>query len=193
MHSNQKTSSASATLFALAVHLVASPCLQAQTARTRPTHTQSPPAAQPPLIGTLNSGLASALGPGSTNKLGSASAVSSANGSPSVLRLGGSVLVPLRVIDAPAYTRGGSTRAMQPVSPTVVSEPSFYPTMQPPKWRLVAEEHPVQAWRVIEVEDVVCSTAGVCSSVLTRMIARWAPMLGAYAFVDRVGRIWRVE
>lgn len=107
--------------------------------------------------------------------------------------LGIGVYVPLGVADAPAYGRGGSTQAVATVSPDVVSVPAFYPTMEPPVWRVIAEERPVQAWRVIEVTDVVCDATGRCNPVTTRMLARWAPQLSAYAFRDRVGRVWRVE
>lgn len=101
--------------------------------------------------------------------------------------------IPLSVIDAPVYQRGGSTLGVVTVSPPVVREPAFYPTMQPPTWRVVPEDRPVQAWRVVDVTDVVCSPQGACSSVTTRMLARWAPAMRAYAFRDRVGRIWQVE
>jgi hypothetical protein len=65
--------------------------------------------------------------------------------------------------------------------------------MPPPAWRIVPDEHPVQAWRTVDVDDVVCNAGGVCSTVTTRLLAKWVPALRAYAFVDRVGRMWRVE
>lgn len=101
--------------------------------------------------------------------------------------------IPLLVIDAPAYGRGTSTRVMVPLSPLEATPPAFYPTLQPPTWRIVPEDHPVQAWRLVVVDDVVCNPAGYCAPVTTRLQARWVPSLRGYAFRDRLGRIWRVE
>ncbi|MGV3709220.1 MAG: hypothetical protein ACO1Q7_10285 [Gemmatimonas sp.] len=149
----------------------------------------------PPPVGTLGPAAARALSgrparSGLSTGIAPFNAITAGrNGRP--LGIGG--YVPLSVIDAPVYQRGGSTLGVVTVSPPVVSEPAFYPTMQPPTWRVVPEERPVQAWRVVDVTDVVCNPQGGCSSVTTRMLARWAPAMRAYAFRDRVGRIWQVE
>jgi hypothetical protein len=97
------------------------------------------------------------------------------------------------VTDAPAYQRGGSTLLVQPLSSTTGNAPQWYPSPAPPQWRVVTDAHPVQAWRQIEVTDVVCSANGACGAVHTMLLARWAPALRGYAFTDRLGRVWRVE
>ncbi len=107
--------------------------------------------------------------------------------------LGVDLYLPLAVMDAPAYGRGSSTMAIELQPSDVVREFTFYPTTQPPTWRVVPEEHPVQGWRAVDVSDVVCDQSGSCFPVTTRLLARWAPSLRAYAFRDRIGRIWRVE
>ena len=101
--------------------------------------------------------------------------------------------VPIMVTDAPAYGRGSSTLMVQPLSPPQVTAPSFYPTTEPPTWTIVKEEHPVQAWRLVDVDDTICDASGSCTRVRTRMQARWMAALAGYAFRDRIGRVWRVE
>lgn len=171
---------------------------ESRSARPRPSTaggTTVSPASAPPLSGTL--------GPAVTPSLNGAPRENDGpvrRGIPqSRLKpgqtgvIGPGRYVPLSVDDAPAYGRGSSTLLVMPVSPAQVSAPAFYPTTEPPRWRVVPEEHPVQAWRLVDVEDTVCDAAGQCTRVKTRLQARWVAALGGYAFRDRVGRVWRVE
>lgn len=152
-----------------------------RSAPSQPVGTLGPEAARA-LRGELNAG----------SKVGSG--IPASNLGPSrQLDLGGGRYIPLSVADAPNYARGSSTLLIAPVSPAQVSTPAFYPTTEPPTWTVVPEEHPVQAWRLVDVEDTVCDTFGQCRRVKTRLQARWVGALGGYAFRDRVGRVWRVE
>lgn len=194
--------SASALLLIATANVFAQSTGSATTRSARERPVQPPvgapaslPAKNPPLSGTLGPDAARALRAGADQRPGSIPlGIGASTLGPSKRRgLGVGGYVPLSVVDAPAYGRGSSTLVVQPLSPPQVTAPAFYPTAEPPRWRVVAEEHPVQAWRLVDVEDTVCDPAGACSRVRTRMQARWMPALGGYAFRDRVGRIWRVE
>ncbi|MEO7363586.1 MAG: hypothetical protein ABI120_24860 [Gemmatimonadaceae bacterium] len=167
-----------------------------RSARARPAAPSINPAIKnAPLTGTVGPEAARALS-GNPDRpsthLGQGLPASRLGSSTHVpLGIGG--YVPLAVIDAPAYGRGSSTLVMAPLSPERVSAPSFYPTTEPPTWTVVPEAHPVQAWRLVDVEDTICNPIGACTRVRTRVQARWMPSLGGYAFRDRIGRIWRVE
>lgn len=161
----------------------------AQTRTVRPKATPAPGPAAPPLVGTISSGAGRVAGPPpnpltpngiKTRRIGTRP-------------LGSAVYIPLGVADAPVYNRGGSTLSVETVSSPVVNEPAFYPTPQPPVWRLVKEEKPVQGWRLVDVDDVVCYPSGGCRTVTTRVVARWIPPLRGYGFRDRLGRLWQVE
>ena len=171
-----------------------------RTARERPA--APPPPGTPitgqqqaPLIGTLAPAAARASR-GNADRPSTAVGLgipASALGPAQRHLLGVGAYVPLAVIDAPAYGRGTSTRVIRPLSPPQVTAPAFYPTTAPPTWNVVKEAHPVQAWRLVDVEDTICDASGACAPVSTRLKARWMPALGGYAFRDRIGRIWRVE
>lgn len=178
-----------------AVCLLAGSSLHAQ-ARAQPRLPGGSPVAPPRPLRPPPAPLVGTLGPAAARALSKPPASTGARNRPRSTSPGKRVLtLPYAYIvaDAPAYGRGSSTRAVQPVSPAVVSPPDFYPSAQAPVWRVVPEEHPVQAWRLVDVNDVVCNARGACTVVTTRLHARWAPALRAYAFRDRVGRIWTVE
>lgn len=152
--------------------------------------TATPRAPSAPLVGTIS------------DQAGSVAPVSATGtraidrNSPTRIRtrpLGPALYIPLAVQDAPVYNRGGSTLSVAPVSSPVVIEPEFFPTAERPVWRLVAEERPVQGWRLVDVDDVICYASGGCRTVTTRVVARWIPTLRGYGFRDRLGRQWQVE
>lgn len=180
--------------------LVSSADLTAQGRQqaTRPAPTP-PPVSTPPVTAPLRTPLMGTLGPDAARALaGQSSSAPDGDLRPDrrrLTRLGtlGDAYIPLLVQDAPMYNHGGTTLSVRTVSPEAATAPAFYPTMQKPVWRVVPEEHPVQAWRLVDVDDVVCDARGECFAVTTRMLARWAPALRSYAFRDRVGRIWLVQ
>lgn len=151
-----------------------------------------PKQARPPLVGTISPQAGQVAAPATTP---SVSTSRNWEGKRAIRTrpLGPGVYIPLLVRDAPVYQRGVSTLVVAPVSTPVVSEPAFYPTPAAPSWRIVPEDHPVQGWRLVDVDDVICYPTGHCRAVTTRVVARWIPMLRGYGFRDRVGRVWRVE
>ncbi|MBC8087246.1 MAG: hypothetical protein H7Z40_08255 [Phycisphaerae bacterium] len=162
-------------------------------AQAQPRSKATPPSdPRPPLVGTLSAQAGQVAG---TPTMPSRNSGITGGGPRSIrtrpLRTGG--YVPLLVRDAPMYQRGGSTLAVGPVSTPVVSPPAYYPTAAAPVWRIVPEEHPVQGWRLVDVDDVICFPTGACRAVTTRVMARWIPTLRGYGFRDRVGRLWQVE
>ena len=144
---------------ALATFLLAAPVLA--HGQTRPA-----PSARAPVVGTISEQAGQVAGPPTPPTIampvrGIGTGISLSSGTGNSMRIGTGISngiprsrpqslatgIPLLVYDAPAYHRGGSTRAIAQVSTPVVSEPQFFPTAAPPVWRIVVEERPVQAWR----------------------------------------------
>jgi hypothetical protein len=76
---------------------------------------------------------------------------------------------------------------------TELTAPTWYPSPQQPVWRIDSIAPRVDAWRDILVDDVICTSGGVCIERTTRMRARWSAYCNCYRFADALGRIWRVE
>lgn len=158
--------------------------------RTPPAAPATPTLPPAPLVGTISE-KAGRVAPASP--AGIAPIDRNSSGRIRTRALGTAFYIPLSVQDAPVYNRGGSTLAIAPVSSPVVSQPEFFPTAAAPVWRLVAEDRPVQAWRLVDVDDVICYPSAGCRTVTTRVVARWIPTLRGYGFRDRLGRLWQVE
>ena len=98
-------------------------------------------------------------------------------------------VVPPRVADAPLPRSGAIV--IQDYAPS--SSLRWFPSINPPIWRIDSLAPRVDAWRDIVVDDVICSNSGACLDRSIRMRARWSAHCNCYLFADALNRIWRVE
>lgn len=93
------------------------------------------------------------------------------------------------VIDAPLQRGGVVVYGNSAPAPRA---PAWYPTGDKPRWRVDSSLVPVQAWRDLIVNDVVCDGYGTCMEREQRVRAPWIAACRCYLFTDALGRRWEV-
>lgn len=95
------------------------------------------------------------------------------------------------VADAP-LPRGGVIYYDDRVDTRSV-RPTWFPTVDRPRWRRDDRVTPVQAWVDLIVNDIVCDGYGTCMERESRARAPWVAACRCYVFTDALGRRWEVE
>lgn len=93
------------------------------------------------------------------------------------------------VVDAPLPRGSAVYEGITTASPRARA---WYPTGDTPRWRVDSTLVPVQAWRDLIVNDVVCDGAGTCMEREQRVRAPWVATCRCYLFTDALGRRWEV-
>ena len=113
---------------------------------------------------------------------------------------------PIAVADAPYLRSGAIIRTTPGIAGSANSVNSnnqpyvagyatgrWFPTVDRPTWKTDTTVVPVQAWRDLIVNDVICDRSGVCVEREQKVRAPWVAVCRCYMFADAIGRRWEVQ